>query len=78
MLNQYKNFAIKIEGFSNGVRTYGSLWCYHAFIEDVRGAVLIIERSHYGLDVVEVISQYNLRKELNLKDGDKVKISVFI
>jgi Domain of unknown function DUF120. len=28
--------------------------------------------------VVEIISQYNLRKELNLKDGDRVKVSVFI
>ncbi len=77
-LNEYRNFGIKIEGFSNGVRTYGSLWCFHAFVEGIRGAVVIIERTHYDIDVVEIISQYNLRKELNLKDGDRVKISVFI
>jgi riboflavin kinase len=77
-LNEYRNFGIKIDGFTNGLRTYGSLWCFHAFVEGIRGAVIIIERTHYGIDVVEIISQYNLRKELNLKDGDRVKISVFI
>ncbi len=77
-LNEYRNFGIKIEGFSNGVRTYGALWCFHAIVEGIRGAVVIIERTHYDIDVVEIISQYNLRKELNLKDGDTVKISVFI
>ncbi|MGC9145807.1 MAG: DUF120 domain-containing protein [Nitrososphaeria archaeon] len=77
-LNEYRNFGIKIEGFSNGLRTYGSLWCFHAFVDGIRGAVIIIERTHYDIDVVEIISQYNLRKELNLKDGDRVKISVFV
>lgn len=77
-LNEFREFAIRIEGFSDGVRTYGSLWCYHALINDIRGAALIIERSHYDISVLEVISQHKLRDELELKDGDRVRVSVFI
>ncbi len=77
-LNEYRKFAIKIDSFSDGIRTYGALWAFHALIEGIRGAVLIIERTHYDIDVVEIISQFNLRKELGLKDGDRVKINVFI
>ncbi len=77
-LNEFREFAIKIEGFSDGVRTYGALWCYHALINDIRGAALIIERTHYDFSVLEVISQHALRKELGLKDGDMVRVSVFI
>lgn len=77
-LEQYKHLGINIEGFSDGSRTYGSLWCFHSLIESVRGAVVLIERTHYDISVIEVISPINFRKELGLKDGDRVKITIFI
>ncbi len=77
-LEQYKHLGIKIEGFSDGTRTYGALWCFHSLIESIRGAVVLIERTHYDISVIEIISPVNFRKELGLKDGDKVKITIFI
>ncbi len=77
-LEQYKHLGINIEGFSDGSRTYGALWCFHCLIEGVRGAVVLIERTHYDISAIEVISPISFRKELGLKDGDKVKITVFI
>ncbi|MEM0146395.1 MAG: DUF120 domain-containing protein [Conexivisphaerales archaeon] len=77
-LEQYKHLGIKIEGFSDGARTYGALWCFHCLIESIRGAVVLIERTHYDISVVEVISPVNFRKELSLNDGDRVKITIFI
>lgn len=71
--------GIEIHGFSNEKRTYGGAKCFKAKVNDtVEGAALIIERSHYGDDVLEVISPYNLRKEFKLKDGDKVSVKVFV
>lgn len=69
--------SINIDGYSNGSRTYGSAKCYPALVNNsIKAAIIICSRSHYGPDVLEIISQLNLRKNLNLSDGDIVKISV--
>ncbi|BDR91213.1 DUF120 domain-containing protein [Vulcanisaeta souniana] len=68
--------GIYIEGFSNGVRTYGGVKCFKASIHGLPGAVLVIERTHHGFDTIEVISPYRLRDELSLKDGDEVEVLV--
>jgi riboflavin kinase len=69
--------SINIEGYSNSSRTYGSVKCYHALVNNsIKAAVIICSRTHYGPDVLEVISPLNLRKELSLNDGDVVKVSV--
>jgi len=69
--------AIKISGFMNEDRTFGEVRCYPVMInEEVRGAIVIASRSHYGPSVLEVIAPVYLRERFNLKDGDKVKIRV--
>ena len=73
-LGSIKGFDI--EGFTEGGRTFGGLKCFHSFVEGFECAVVIPERSHYGMDVLELISPHNLRKKLNAKDGDEVKIEV--
>ncbi|RLE53544.1 MAG: riboflavin kinase [Candidatus Methanomethylicota archaeon] len=70
--------GIEIKGFSNGRRTYGGAKCFKAKIGGVDGAVVLIERTHYGEDVMEVISPKKLRDELNLNDGDEVVVEVFV
>ncbi len=65
-----------IEGFSNGMRTYGGVKCFKASVHGLPGAVLVIERTHHGFDTIEVISPYRLRDELSLKDGDEVEVLV--
>ncbi|MEM3736625.1 MAG: DUF120 domain-containing protein [Candidatus Bathyarchaeia archaeon] len=71
--------GILVEGFSNDKRTYGSLKCFNAVVEGkCKGAVVLIERSHYGPDVVEVVAPVYLRDELKLFDGATVKVKVFL
>ncbi len=36
----------------------------------------MIERTHHGPDVIEVISPYKLRDRLGLKDGDDIEVLV--
>ena len=70
--------GIYIQGFSDGVRTYGGVKCFKATIKDVPAAILLIERTHHTPDIIEVISPYKLRDVLNLRDGDEIEIYVQI
>ncbi|MEM3383190.1 MAG: DUF120 domain-containing protein [Nitrososphaerales archaeon] len=71
--------GIRIDSFKDEHRTYGGAKCFMAVISDrIKGAVGIFERTHYDDSVLEVISPINIRKELNLKDGDKVKVKIFL
>ena len=70
--------AIEIEGFKNEDRTFGLVRCYPAIIDNkIKGALITAMRSHYDVSVLEIIASVCLRKQLNLKDGVKVKIEVF-
>jgi riboflavin kinase len=70
--------AVEIQGFKNEDRTFGLVKCYPAMIGNkVRGALILALRSHYDASVVEIIAPVCLRKHLNLKDGNKVKVEVF-
>jgi riboflavin kinase len=70
--------AIEIQGFKNEDRTFGLVKCYPVKINNkVKGALIFALRSHYDRLVLEVIAPTYLRKELNLKDGHKVKVEVF-
>jgi len=69
--------TIEIEGFKSENRTFGSVKCYPAIIENkVKGALICALRSHYDASVIEVIAPVFLRKHLKLKDGHKVKVEV--
>ena len=71
--------GIVIEGFEDRARSYGPAKCFRATIGDrLRGAALVIERTHYDDTVLELISPANLRRELNLKDGDELSIAVHL
>ncbi len=70
--------AVEIQGFKNEDRTFGLVKCYPATIENkVKGALISALRSHYDVSVVEIIAPVCLRKHLNVKDGNKVKVEVF-
>jgi riboflavin kinase len=69
--------AIEIEGFKSENRTFGTVKCYPATIENkIKGALISALRSHYDTSVIEVIAPVFLRKHLKLKDGHKVKVEV--
>jgi riboflavin kinase len=71
--------AIELEGFEDESRTYGSVKCYPAVINNrAKGAVIYALRSHYGSSVLEIVAPSYLRRQLNLKDGNKVKVEILI
>ncbi|MEM0052910.1 MAG: DUF120 domain-containing protein [Nitrososphaeria archaeon] len=71
--------GISIEGFNDEYRTYGGAKCFPVIINDtVEGAIVLTKRSLYDESVLEVIAPVNLRAKLNLKDGDKVRLKVYI
>ncbi|GBC68703.1 hypothetical protein HRbin01_00387 [archaeon HR01] len=70
---------IEIQGFKDGLRTFGNVKIIPATInENIKGGIIFAERSHYDNSVIELISHVRLRDELNLKDGSLVKVSVEI
>jgi len=68
--------ASTISGFTDGERTFGGGKCYPVKIEEIDGAVIVPDRSHYPDDLLEIIAPVNLRNTLRLKDGDQIKVIV--
>ena len=69
--------AIVLEGFTDGERRYGEVLCYPARVKGLEAAVIIPLKTHHPPEIIEVISPFNLRKELNLKDGDPIEVTVY-
>ena len=70
--------AIEVMGFQNENRSFGVVKCYPAMIGGkVKGALVTAVRSHYDTSVLELIAPVCLRKQLGLKDGNKVKVEIF-
>ncbi len=70
--------AVEIKGFQNEDRSFGLVKCYPAIVGNkVKGALVTALRSHYDVSVLEIIAPSCLRKQLNLKDGNKVKVEVY-
>ena len=70
--------GIVIGGFRRGERIFGSIRCFGCRVNGIEGAIVIPERSHYGFDVMEIISPFNLREKLHLADGSDVKVEVMV
>jgi riboflavin kinase len=68
--------AININDFKNKNRTFGAVRCFRAKINGIDGAIVLPLRTHYS-NVLELISEFHLRKKLNLKDGDCVEIIIY-
>ncbi|MDI6826742.1 MAG: DUF120 domain-containing protein [Candidatus Aenigmarchaeota archaeon] len=68
--------GIRIEGFKRNDRIFGSIKCFRCKVNGRDASVIIPERSHYGSDILEIISSFELRKKLKLKNGDEVVVSV--
>ena len=69
--------AVEIEGFHNENRSFGSVRCYPAIIDNrAKGALITALRRHYDISVLEIIASVALRNHLGIRDGCKVKIEV--
>jgi len=74
---------IKINGFQDENRNYGDVKCHHCHVfplkdkeNKVKAAILNIDRTHHGKNIVEILAQPYLRDYFNLKDGDRVIIEL--
>lgn len=70
--------GIPIHGFSNGHRSYGGAKCFKARINGIDCALILVERTHYGDDVIEVLAPLKIRDALKLVDGSEVEIEIYI
>ncbi len=68
--------GIRIDGFTSDNRTFGGGVCLPIMVEEIRGAIIQPERTHYPEDIIEIIAPINLRDHLNLKDGSTIKIKI--
>jgi len=68
--------GVKIDGFSDGKRTYGRVKCFAAKVNSVDSHVIRPERTHHDSATIEIISRYNIRRAAGLSDGSKVTIEI--
>ncbi|MFX1374534.1 MAG: DUF120 domain-containing protein [Promethearchaeota archaeon] len=81
--NLNNRLPVLIEGFEDKEvgRSYGSVNCYNCLVSRLdkqenkkKAAILKIKRTHHKKNIVEILAKEYLREELNLKDGDRVRI----
>ncbi|MEW6222331.1 MAG: DUF120 domain-containing protein [Candidatus Hadarchaeota archaeon] len=65
----------EIAGFEEGGRTFGAVKFFPAKLGRAKGAVVMPARGHHK-DMLEFVSEKNLRKTMKLNDGDLVEIEV--
>ncbi len=66
-----------VPGFTHEGRTFGDVVCYRVLVDEkVEGAIVIAQRTHHGQNILEVISPFNLRKRLKLKDDDLITLTL--
>ncbi len=65
--------AIRIEGFVEEGKSFGECKCYRIKLNGIEAAVVRPEKSHYPLELIEIIAPVKLRA-LGLEDGDPVEV----
>ncbi len=68
--------GIIISGFKEGNKEFGGARCYSAKISGIRCAIVVPKLSTHKY-IAEIISSQRLRTVLGLKDGSRVRASVF-
>ncbi len=69
--------GITIEGFREGDDEFGEVVAFEAEIEGLKAAAIIPRKTSH-VDVLEVVSEYDLRRELHLEDGDRISVTVYL
>jgi len=69
--------GIEIEEFKTKNRTFGAVKCFNALVNNEECILVLPVRGHYT-NILEFISPENLRKKLQIEDGDPVHIMINI
>ena len=74
------SWPVIIPGFEESGRQYGDVLCYEVKIPNLTAkvAAIVPRRSHYGSNVLELISDVNLRETLNLEDGSELAVNYLL
>lgn len=71
--------GIKIDGFSDGKRTYGWVKCFDAQLNgSIKCHLIRLERTHHDPSIIELISKKNIRKEKKISNGSNLKIKIIM
>ncbi len=65
---------ITISGFRDRERTFGDLFAYRCTLRGRGCAIIFPLRTHHGPDVMELVCPFNAKRELGLKDGDRIAV----
>lgn len=65
-----------VSGFTTEDRNFGDVRCYRIEINGIEGAIVIPSRTHHPPRELEIIAPVYLRGELDLEDGDEVRVKV--
>ena len=68
--------SLRIQGFKEKDKKYIGANCHEIRISGLKAAIIIPDITEHPKTILEIISGFNLKKKLNLKDGDKVKIEL--
>jgi len=70
------SFPKIIKGFEEEGRSFGDVLCYPVkiFNSDVKAAIIVPSRTHYGRNIAEIVSDVNIREKFGLRDGDKITV----
>jgi riboflavin kinase, archaea type len=67
---------IRIKGFSTDGRTFGDAKCLPCRIGTISCGIVMPGRTHYPIDIIEVIAPIALRRKLGVEDTDTVTVEV--
>jgi riboflavin kinase len=70
--------SVFIDGFSDNLRTYGWVKCYPVEINNQHiknAALLVLERTHYDDNTIEIIAPISIKKSTKIKNGDWISIT---
>jgi riboflavin kinase len=65
---------VMVEGFNDGKRSFGWVKLYKVKINGVGGAIIRPERTRHSPDIVELITDTDLRKKKGLDKGKTVEL----
>ena len=68
--------SIRIAGFKENNKVFGGADCYKAKIKGINGSIIVPDLTKHQKNIIELIAPVQLRSELSLKDGDKIKIEL--
>ena len=60
-----------------GKENFGDVLLIEAVLNDkINGAIIFPKKTTHGENIIEFIAAKNIKKELNVKDGDSIKITL--